>query len=214
MVTYKDDVATVDGLTFRKDKKTGYYLSSQYFDGRRKRLHVYVWEREHGPAPKGYQVHHIDFNKDNNEPENLVCISEHEHQSLHMQRRMKEHPELLEKFQQRGIAEAPKWHASKAGHEWHKQHYEKMKDRLYNKEREEICANCGKPIVVKGRNWKNNFCNNNCKSAFRRKSGVDNEERKCIICGAPFTTNKYSRQQTCSCECGRIKSSQTKKNKR
>lgn len=212
MVTYNDDVATVDGLTFRKDKKTGYYLSSQYFDGRRKRLHVYVWERDHGTVPQGYQVHHIDFNKDNNEPENLVCLSLHEHQSLHMQRRMREHPELLEKFQQRGIEEAPKWHASQAGYEWHKKHYEKMKDRLYEKH-EETCSNCGKPIMVTGYNRENNFCSNNCKSAFRRKSGVDNEERKCIICGASFTVSKYSRQQTCSKECGLAKRRQNKEHK-
>lgn len=212
MVTYKDDVATVDGLTFRKDKKTGYYLSAQYFEGRRKRLHVYVWESLNGPVPEGHQIHHKDFDKNNNEPENLVCLTEHEHQSIHMQWRMKERPELMEKFQQAGIAKASGWHASEAGHNWHKKHYESMKDRLYEKH-EEVCSNCGKPILVTGRKWERYFCSNNCKSAFRRKSGVDNEERECVVCGSKFTANKYSRQQTCSRECGTIKSNQTKKHK-
>lgn len=213
MVTYKGDIATVDGITFRKDKKTGYYLSSQYFNGRRKRLHVYVWERENGPIPAGNQVHHIDFNKDNNEPENLVCLTEHDHQSLHMQKRIKEHPEMLKKFQDAGIAGAPKWHASKAGHDWHKQQYEKTKHLLYKKY-EVTCDNCGKVMEVTGRIRPHNFCSNNCRAAFRRKSGADNEERKCIICGATFTVSKYSKQRTCSRECGRIKKRQDKKDKR
>lgn len=211
MISYDHDEATVDGLTFRKDKATGYYLSSKEIDGRRKRLHIYMWERENGPVPKGFQIHHADFNKDNNEPENLVCLTEHDHQSLHMDKRKKEHPELLERFQKAGIAGAPKWHASKDGHDWHKKHYESMKDRLYEKH-EEVCANCGKPVFTSAYKERY-FCSNNCKSAFRRKSGVDNEERTCVICGATFTAGKYSKQQTCSRECGTIKAVQSKKRK-
>ena len=44
-ITYKDGYAYVDGYKFRKDSKTGYYLSSKKIDGRRPRLHVYVWEK-------------------------------------------------------------------------------------------------------------------------------------------------------------------------
>lgn len=65
MIQYVDngDLAIFDGLSFRKDKKTGYYLNAKTH----KRLHVYVWEHFNGTIPKGYEIHHKDFNKKNNE---------------------------------------------------------------------------------------------------------------------------------------------------
>ena len=74
MVQYVDDgdLACFDGLSFRRDKRTGYFLNAKTH----KRLHVYVWEYYNGSeVPKGYHVHHKDFNKGNNEIENLVLMS-------------------------------------------------------------------------------------------------------------------------------------------
>ena len=51
------DVACFDGLSFRKDKRTGYYLNAKTH----KRLHVYVWESVNGPVPSGYCIHHKDY---------------------------------------------------------------------------------------------------------------------------------------------------------
>lgn len=42
---------------------------------RYKRKHVYIWEQEHGPVPKGMVVAFIDGDKLNCEPENLMLIS-------------------------------------------------------------------------------------------------------------------------------------------
>lgn len=57
------------------------------------------------------------------------------------------------------------------------------------------------------------FCSNNCKSAYRRKSGVDNEERICKICGEIFITNKYSKAKVCSKKCSAISRIQTMQSK-
>ena len=70
MIIYENDYAIVDGYKFRKDQKTGYYLSNN-INGRRLRLHRYIYEKYNGEIPKGYDIHHKDHNKKNNTLENL-----------------------------------------------------------------------------------------------------------------------------------------------
>lgn len=200
MVEYSTDgkIAYCDGLQFVRDDKTGYYLSSYKIGTRRKRLHVYVWERFNGPVPSGYQVHHKEFDKSKNEISDLQLLTEFEHLSLHAHLQTQEH---IHKFHEAGIAAAPAWHHSKAGHEWHKKHYAEFGTAMH-KERDFVCENCGKQF--KSAQTESRFCSNNCKSAWRRKAGLDNETRICAVCGAMFTTNKYSKQCTCSRKCGAI----------
>lgn len=56
---------------------------------RRKVNYRKIYEQHHGPIPKdaqgrSYQIHHIDGNKDNNEIENLLCLSIEDHYHLHL----------------------------------------------------------------------------------------------------------------------------------
>lgn len=48
-----------------------------------KLLHRLIYENTYGPIPEGYIIHHIDGNKENNSPENLVMMSKTEHHTLH-----------------------------------------------------------------------------------------------------------------------------------
>ena len=188
-----------NGYKFTKDKKTGYYLSSKKINGSRKRLHVYVWEYYNGPVPKGFHIHHIDENKDNNNIENLKLISSSRHSKLHSKENVESNYEEISKnMKENALPKAIEWHKSKEGREWHKKQYEKIKERFHTKE-EYICLYCGTKFVTQKGN--NKFCSNKCKSAYRRKSGVDNEERYCEICGKAFTANKYSTKKMCSKEC-------------
>lgn len=41
--------------------------------------HRYVWEQIHGPLPKGWVVHHINGNKSDNRPTNLLGLPKGEH---------------------------------------------------------------------------------------------------------------------------------------
>lgn len=47
------------------------------------REHIYVFEREYGKIPKGFVVHHKNFNKQDNRIENLQLMSSKEHKVLH-----------------------------------------------------------------------------------------------------------------------------------
>jgi endogenous inhibitor of DNA gyrase (YacG/DUF329 family) len=85
---------------------------------------------------------------------------------------------------------AIEWHKSQEGREWHKEQY-KNTLRIRNKIKV-ICQNCGKEFEVLN-NGTNKFCSNNCKSDYRRKQGIDNEQRKCEKCGTELTKdNKFS----------------------
>lgn len=188
-------------LKFTRDDKTGYYLcSTKNQDGKRPRMHVYVWEYFNGKVPKGYHIHHTDGNKSNNTIENLQILSAPDHEALHAEfetddqkywRRIVFNREVRNK--------AKEWHGSDEGREWHKNHYKKMKDKLYQV-RKYQCLSCGKEFEAANVNTK--FCSNNCKSMYRRQSGIDNVETSCIVCGQKFVKNKYSKTQTCSRECG------------
>lgn len=48
-----------------------------------KLAHHIVWETANGPIPVGYELHHIDCNKHNNDLENLMLVTRSEHQRIH-----------------------------------------------------------------------------------------------------------------------------------
>lgn len=69
-----------DGRKWTISKSTGYYRDTV----ERKThlsLHCYVWEKYNGKIPKGWDVHHSDLNKGNNDITNLECLPKAEHTS-------------------------------------------------------------------------------------------------------------------------------------
>lgn len=205
MIEYSADgkTALYCGYKFRKDSNTGYYLCSTKTDiGKRERLHNFVYRTEyHLPyIPTGYHIHHIDGNKDNNEPGNLQMITSHEHEQYHGnnvsgKRKAQRTKNIIEK----AMPAARKWHSSDQGIQWHRQNgIETYKAR---KEIKYICDCCGNEFETRHIYGNSNkFCSNKCKAAYRRKSGVDNVERSCARCGITFKCNKYSLAKYCD-EC-------------
>lgn len=72
------------------------------------RHHRWVWEKRHGPIPKGFVIHHKDGNKLNNKLRNLELMSRGEHQKAHHSgaSRSQETRERLSKSAKRRV-EAP-----------------------------------------------------------------------------------------------------------
>lgn len=64
-----------NGLKFTL-KNTGYYALSV---NDRCLMHRYVWEKEKGKIPKGWDIHHINGIKSDNRIENLECLPKSEH---------------------------------------------------------------------------------------------------------------------------------------
>ena len=185
-----------NGVKFTKDDKTGYYLNSTL----RKRLHRYIWEYYNGEIPKGYQIHHIDGDKNNNNINNLEAIHKVKHATLHSKEKAeKYYDRMINNLDKNARPKASEWHGSEQGKEWHKEQYQKTKDKLHET-KEYICEHCGHKYTTTKKST-NKFCSNKCKSAHRRESGVDNEERKCFYCGQTFITNKYYKTQCCSKAC-------------
>lgn len=70
------------GKKYRQDKRTGYYICTT--GKSRKRLHVAVWTNAWGwDVPPGCVIHHLDWNKTNNNIANLFCVTVEEHEIIH-----------------------------------------------------------------------------------------------------------------------------------
>ena len=132
-------------------------------------------------------------------------LTNSEHQKLHAANRSEEYMGRLRKsLIENAVPKAAEWHRSDEGREWHRKHgresWKNRKPYTYK------CTRCGgmfdslKAYSEKG----NRFCSNKCKSAYRRKMGLDNEQRNCELCGSEFTANKYSHAKRCS-KCRHIK---------
>lgn len=57
------------------------------------RVHIAVAYEKYGDIPDGYVVHHLDLNKLNNDPSNLIILPEMQHKELH--RYLDKHPECI-----------------------------------------------------------------------------------------------------------------------
>ncbi len=68
-------------------KNYNIFFSGEYpavsIDGHPAKVHVLVWEEVNGPRPKGFVIHHINFDKTDFRLENLQLLSNHEHRKLH-----------------------------------------------------------------------------------------------------------------------------------
>lgn len=69
------------GLKYAQERGTGYYVCTS---GNRRRLHDVIWEHEMGrEVPQGCVIHHIDWNKTNNDIKNLSCVTVRDHERIH-----------------------------------------------------------------------------------------------------------------------------------
>lgn len=69
------------------NRKTNGHMHGNYvrlsFKGMRIFEHRYVWEKENGPIPDGYSIHHINGNQTDNRIENLELLPIGEHVRMH-----------------------------------------------------------------------------------------------------------------------------------
>lgn len=85
----KTSVVVYGGVEYAKYRGGAYYYNRK--DQHAPRLHQQVYIDAHGSIPKGYHVHHIDGNTDNNDIDNLVAIPHGKHTKETFKQRW-EHP--------------------------------------------------------------------------------------------------------------------------
>lgn len=146
--------------TVQKFDGLSYYLCGRYFQRKGVRLHRKVWEYHNGEIPQGYDIHHIDGDRANNNLSNLALIDEHKHMSLHMKE-----PERIEKSKQsivKAMEKAKEWHKSEAGLEWHRNHMTNVQEKMRNRPMQTfVCAYCGKEFQSNFVRSGNRYCCNN-----------------------------------------------------
>lgn len=191
-------VQTISG-TAQKFNGTTYYLCGNYYQRKGKRLHREVWEYHNGEIPEGYDVHHIDGDRNDNNIDNLQLMLRSEHHSLHMSE-----PERKEQSREniKKAAEAAKpWHKTERGQQFHSEHakeyWASAKMNTYT------CVYCGKEFQTKHiyGQYDNTFCCAKHKAYWRKEQGIDNETKTCPVCGKEFEANRYAKKVCCSKSC-------------
>ncbi len=188
---------------FYQCKKSGYWISTDYGKNNpRVRAHQWVWINYHGPIPKGYHVHHRNEDKSDNRIENLELIHKSRHASYHMSSAERKLKSALVCDKIRPLTKV--WHASEEGKTWHKLHALKNKFGKWE-DKEYQCKHCANKFTSSKKFGNGTlFCSNACKSAWRRKRGVDDISLCCGICLKEFKKNKYSNAVTCSRTCSAL----------
>lgn len=164
-----------------------------------KSMHQYVWSFYNGEIPKGYEVHHKDLNRYNNDISNLELLEKHKHKKLHGILLTDEQREWRRNnINENARPKAVEWHKSEKGRKWHSEHAKQMLKKrppVHN-----ICVQCGKEFTSPQKPKK--FCSGACAQKYRRDNGLNNIEAVCVICGKKFLTDKYSQNITCGKSCG------------
>lgn len=190
-----------DGRTYRRWPESPRESDRTYFqrhaNGRAEYLHRAVWSAAHGPIPPGHHVHHRDGNPANNALDNLECVSAAEHIARHPYDAERLARQLTHLDAIRPLTKD--WHRSEAGRAWHRANGARAYTTFRSTPKR--CEQCGQTFTPRKIGNGDRFCGNACKSAYRRASGVDDEQRVCVQCGGNFTVNRYRKTRACSRSC-------------
>jgi len=189
-----------NGLKFTRDEKTGYYLNSTL----RIRMHRYVWVCERGDIPEGYDVHHIDHDKSNNDISNLELLTKKEHYKKHWEEKTEEQKQrYIDNMNENARPAAIEWHKSETGKKWHSDMVKQAwKDGKLGKKQKFTCETCGKEFETMPKKG-HKFCSGACQQKWIRVH-EPKELRVCVVCGKEFECKVSYNTKTCSRHCANI----------
>ena len=186
IVTIDENHKIFNGMKFRKLKNNKYKTDEL--------LHRVFYQYYCGDIPKGNEIHHIDNNSENNDIENLICLTKAEHTRAHFETqtgRFAKREMTCEMCGQKFIA---RYH----GNNRFCSDQCRQKARRIECREIRICAFCGKPFEIENYE-KVTHCSVSCVQKDRRKNSY--EEIICPVCGKKFTAMKHLHQKYCSKEC-------------
>jgi hypothetical protein len=141
------------------------------------RLHREVWSSLHGEIPPGYDVHHVNEDRSDNRPENLVLLSKAEHSSLHAEAHLGPHRTRALVAARAAIRKAID---------------ERKRTRVLT------CVWCGSEYRS-GAIDPTSYCSTKCIDAAR-SGRFEGDARICARCGTPFAATRRV-QVYCSKQC-------------
>jgi len=157
----------------------GYYIDV-VGDGRR--LHIAIWEKANErPLPDGLIVHHVDHDKSNNDPSNLIATTRADHNRHHGRGATRD---ATAKARIRaGVLES----------------WARREPRRFT------CERCGKEFETLSSHSAIRFCGKQCRSKAKReqRTGLDTWDRepsRCAECGGEFEP-KDRRTRFCTRDC-------------
>lgn len=185
VIIIDDNYQSFNGLNYRKRKYGHFYR------GRGQALHRDVWQHFFGDIPVGYEIHHIDGDKANNDISNLKCLPQSEHRKLHAP----DHVPLI--FETFTCINCGKTYTARSA--WKNCFCSKKCHYQYHTE-ERMCSVCGKKF--KGYEYRGQkFCSRECASKARTLAAM--EKRTCPECGQTFIAKKSEAKICCSRKCAR-----------
>ena len=167
-------------LSFCK-RANGYYYNPNLS------IYRFVWTYYHGELPEDCAIHHIDCDKNNNAPSNLIALTHEEHCQLHGKKSRKIKPPKP--------PTPPK----------------QPRTRICP-----VCGNAFEMRPKESTNKGRKTCSDECEEILRKQRDNErkvNRSRICEVCGKPYEYKK-KKQKTCSPECGKILSARTLKQRR
>lgn len=182
------------GIKFTKSENADYFSN-----GRFGYLHRFVWLCERGEIPKGFQIHHIDNNKENNDISNLMLVSVKRHRSLHEKPKFSEESrQVLRDNINKNREKLNKYHSSEEGRKQKSETAKKLwAEGKMTKPNTYICEICGKEYIRRSKPANHRFCSYECQRVYEKTP----EERICCICGKTYTSFIGSSSKTCSRSC-------------
>lgn len=173
-----------NGIIYAKSKTNNHYE-------RRSSIYRAVYNYYCGEIPRGYEIHHKDWNPDNNDISNLQMLTRAQHQALH---------HSIGTY----IAPVRNFICKVCGKKF-TSHYsgkncfcsQKCANKFHHNVIEKECLSCGKKFTTSNPDAK--FCSSKCYGKSIKKSPI---EKECVICGKKFYASvKHPEKQCCSPEC-------------
>lgn len=192
------------GHVYRRYPESSRRKDRVYYGSRargRSFLHRDKWADANGPIPRGWHIHHRDWDPFNNDLANLQCVSPKEHAELHATRERAERNRA--NLLANAIPAAVEWHRSPEGRAWHREHGARTWE---GREPEHVfsCSECGvevKSYFAPGEGPR--FCSKECSRRRIDREGRYLAEYECPVCGGGYWDRKWgARKQTCSRKCG------------
>lgn len=207
-------VEIIDDTHQRFNGKTYFRNKRGWFQSTYSTIHRDVWKYHNGDIPKGYDIHHIDGDKANNQIENLQCLTRKEHRKLHGK------PATVER--QFTCVDCGTEFTSKAVKALRCPDCRKKRERERARAadarkraerppkppklpRVRQCVVCGKTFELKLRESLSHgrkTCSDECLIQLCGYAKTVDRRRICEVCGKPFE-RFHKQQKTCSPECGK-----------